>query len=110
MPKSKDHDHEDENEHKHERGHRHEHEHHRHPEREPEESGDDPKRHASIIARRWQGSVPPTAERYARALQQWQNLPGAVVKTPAGLSGSADAPTAPNASGPTSSANEESEA
>ena len=52
--------------------------HRRHPEHEREESGDDPKRHASIIERRWQGSPPPTAERYAKALKQWQNLPGAV--------------------------------
>jgi hypothetical protein len=33
-----------------------------------------------IIDRRWLGSAPPTAERYARALRQWQALPGAVVR------------------------------
>ena len=49
---------------------------------EEKESGDDAKRHASIIERRWLGSPPPTAERYAKALQQWQNLPGAVPAAP----------------------------
>jgi hypothetical protein len=44
-----------------------------------EGSGDDPLRHARILQRRWEGSPPPTAERYARALQQWRALPGAVV-------------------------------
>jgi hypothetical protein len=58
----------------------HERDHERHRERDREGSGDDPRRHASIIARRWLGSPPPTQERYARALQQWQALPGAVVR------------------------------
>jgi hypothetical protein len=64
-----------------EHGHEHEHEHkHKHyPDRDREDSGDDPAMHARIIARRWEGSPPPTAERYARALRQWQALPGAVV-------------------------------
>lgn len=44
-----------------------------------EESGDDPLRHARILQHRWEGSPPPTAERYARALQQWRALPGAMV-------------------------------
>lgn len=48
------------------------------PAYEREESGDDAARHASIIARRWQGSQPPTAQRYAQAVQQWQKMPGAV--------------------------------
>ena len=43
-----------------------------------EHRGDDPKKHAAIIARRWEGSPPPTAERYANALKQWHALPGAV--------------------------------
>jgi len=54
-----------------------------------EESGDDPLRHARILQHRWEGSPPPTAERYARALRQWRALPGAVVSpgtgTTAGL-------------------------
>jgi hypothetical protein len=58
-------------------------EHHEHEKRERREheregSGDDPRAHAMIIERRWLGSPPPTAERYAKALKQWQALPGAV--------------------------------
>ena len=49
----------------------------RHSQRE--HSGDDPLRHARILQHRWEGSPPPTAERYARALRQWRALPGAVV-------------------------------
>lgn len=56
----------------------HEHEHERRSDREREDSGDDPRAHARIIERRWLGSPPPTAERYARALRQWHALPGAV--------------------------------
>ena len=51
-------------------------EHREHEKRE--HRGDDPKKHAAIIARRWEGSTPPTAERYANALKQWHALPGAV--------------------------------
>jgi len=43
------------------------------------DSGDDPQRHAKILARRWLGSPAPTPERYANALRQWRALPGAVV-------------------------------
>jgi hypothetical protein len=73
-PRKDDHEHEHKREHgrEHDRKHGHEHEHER------EEGGDDPRRHASIIARRWEGSPPPNAERYAKALQQWRTLPGAV--------------------------------
>ena len=60
-------------------------------ERRPsEESGDDPRRHARILQHRWEGSPPPTAERYARALQQWRALPGAVVSPGALVTASAD--------------------
>lgn len=53
---------------------------------EPErESGDNPLKHARILQRRWEGSAPPTAERYARALRQWRALPGAVVSPGTGL-------------------------
>jgi hypothetical protein len=51
--------------------------------RDQDDSGDDPLRHARIIERRWLGSVPPTPTLYARALQQWQALPGAVVRSAA---------------------------
>jgi hypothetical protein len=49
------------------------------------ESGDDPLRHARIIERRWLGSVSPTPALYARALQQWLALPGAVVRSAANV-------------------------
>ena len=62
MTKSIDHD--DEPKHKHEHGPK-EDERQRRPRREREDSGDDPKRHATIIERRWQGSPPPTAHRGA---------------------------------------------
>jgi len=56
------------------------------PDRDPKESGDDPKRHDAIIARRWLGSPPPTPERYAHALRQWLALPGAVVSSATDIS------------------------
>jgi hypothetical protein len=52
--------------------------HDRRRKRDEEDGGDDAVRHAAILARRWLGSPPPTTERYARALQQWHALPGAV--------------------------------
>jgi len=55
-----------------------------------EEGGDDPLRHARILQHRWEGSPPPTAERYARALQQWRALPGAVVSPGTGMTARAD--------------------
>jgi hypothetical protein len=78
MPKPKHHDHEDD----YDRG----------SQRHEDESGDDPRRHATIIERRWQGSAPPTVERYARALQQWQALPGAVVRPAAAVAPPAETP------------------
>jgi len=60
--------------------HEHEREHERERESRREGSGDDPRRHAAILALRWEGSPPPTAERYAHALRQWRALPGAVVQ------------------------------
>lgn len=70
---------EHEREHEHENEHENEHDHKRRSDDEGEGGGDDPGMQFRIIARRWMGSPPPTAERYARALQQWQALPGAVV-------------------------------
>jgi hypothetical protein len=60
--------------------HEREREHEREQESRREGSGDDPRRHAAILALRWVGSPPPTAERYAHALRQWRGLPGAVVQ------------------------------
>ena len=42
------------------------------------EKHDDPRAFALILERRWDGSAPPTPERYALALRQWAALPGAV--------------------------------
>ena len=108
MPKPKDRD--DEAKHRYEYG----------PKREPhypnpgdgdeEESGDDPKRHASVIERRWLGSPPPTPERYARALQQWEKLPGAVSRPATDVTGGKDKPATPEANrGETKSIGEASE-
>jgi hypothetical protein len=98
MAKSKDHD--DEPKHKHGHGPEHEGGHYRRRPREQEDSGDDPKRHGTIIERRWLGSPPPTAERYRRALRQWQNLPGAVVQPATDVTGPPEKPVSPNARPP----------
>ena len=44
------------------------------------------------LARRWQGSAPPTPQAYARALKQWRQLPGSVVTAPADLGTIPDGP------------------
>jgi hypothetical protein len=54
------------------------------------ESGDDPLKHAMVVQRRWRGSPPPTAERYARALTQWRALPGAVLSPGTGMTATRD--------------------
>jgi hypothetical protein len=38
-----------------------------------------------FLARRWQGSEPPTPQSYALALKQLRQLPGSVVTTPTDL-------------------------
>lgn len=38
-----------------------------------------------FLTRRWQGSVPPTAQAYSRAIQKWRQLPGSIVTTPADI-------------------------
>jgi hypothetical protein len=38
--------------------------------------------HADFIRRRSEGGAPPTLEAYARALRQWQQLPGAIESLP----------------------------
>ena len=92
--------HGDEREHdpRHERDTHHEHDHHREHDRGEddgeEEGGDSPARQAAIIALRWLGSVPPTAELYARARQQWLALPGAVVRPAAEVQLPAQPPAA----------------
>jgi hypothetical protein len=58
-------------------------------ERYEHEPFDDPTEHRAIEERRFQGSLPPTPERYAQAREQWYELPGAVVRP------SMDPPVAP---------------
>jgi hypothetical protein len=38
--------------------------------------------HKEILERRWRGGPEPTPEAYARALEQWKNLPGSIVRPP----------------------------
>lgn len=38
--------------------------------------------HIEIEERRFRGGLPPTPELYARAREQWNRLPGAVVRSP----------------------------
>jgi hypothetical protein len=37
------------------------------------------------LARKWEGSVPPTPQAYARAVQLWRQLPGSIVTVPSDL-------------------------
>ena len=45
-----------------------------------------------IVKRRLEGGEPPTPEAYARALEQWQKLPGAVARDPATVTDKQPAP------------------
>lgn len=36
-----------------------------------------------IVKQRLEGGAPPTPEAYAKGLEQWQNLPGAITRSPA---------------------------
>ena len=50
---------------------------------EPErESYDDPEVHREIERQRFRGGLPATPELYARALEQWNRLPGSIVRPP----------------------------
>lgn len=66
---------------------------------EREESGDNPERQARIIERRWLGSPPPTAERYARALRQWLALPGGIMRPASDVAPAEAVPPAPPGGG-----------
>lgn len=44
--------------------------------------GEERKVHEEIIERRIGGGEAPTPEAYARALKQWQQLPGSVIRPP----------------------------
>lgn len=50
--------------------------------------------HREIVLRWWEGSVPPTAQAYARALKQWRQLPGSIVTAPADLGTLPESPPA----------------
>jgi hypothetical protein len=63
---------------------------HAEPKRHPQHHG----QHVEYFARRFGGGVPPTAEAYARAERQWQNLPGAIRTTPT-VKPAGQAPAAP---------------
>jgi hypothetical protein len=60
------------------------------------EEGRDREVHLAIIAARWVGSIPPTAQAYARALAQWRQLPGALVTAATDLGNSAEVPVPSN--------------
>jgi hypothetical protein len=37
------------------------------------------------LARKWEGSAPPTPQAYARAVQLWRQLPGSIMTAPSDL-------------------------
>jgi hypothetical protein len=49
-------------------------------EREEREPWDDPKEHHRVEKQRFAGGLPATPEQYALAREQWNRLPGAVVR------------------------------
>lgn len=51
--------------------------------------------HEEIVARRLEGGAPPTPEAYARALEEWQQLPGSVVRPPTDVTPPAQPPKEP---------------
>jgi hypothetical protein len=55
--------------------------------------------HLAIVAARWEGSVPPTAQAYSRALAQWRQLPGAIVTAATDLGDAASVPLPGNVGG-----------
>ncbi len=70
----------------------------REDEREERAPWDDPEEHHRIEKHRFVGSLPATPERYALAREQWQRLPGAVVRP--SMVPPAGAPPAQNESEP----------
>jgi hypothetical protein len=36
-----------------------------------------------FLARKWQGSAPPSPQTYARAIRLWRQLPGSIIAAPA---------------------------
>lgn len=56
--------------------------------------------HEDILERRWQGSPEPTPEKYRRALEQWKNLPGSIVRPATDHEAPGEAPPEPPADAP----------
>lgn len=60
---------------------------HKERHREPHGTGYGTERsvYLDYLARKWQGSSPPTPQAYARAIQLWRQLPGAIMTAPTDL-------------------------
>jgi hypothetical protein len=84
MDKRKDREHREDERHGHE-GHEHDRPEHERPRQRGTGYGKERPSYLALLARRWLGSVPPTPEAYARALQQWRQLQGSIVTAPADL-------------------------
>jgi hypothetical protein len=52
----------------------------RRPKHKPE--GREHQVHKEILDRRWRGGPPPTSDASRRALEEWKNLPGSIVRPP----------------------------
>lgn len=65
--------------------------------------GTEQKIYREYLARRWNGSDPPTPEAYSRAAKVWRQLPGSVIATASDLgSPSPSTPPKQPAKGPSS--------
>jgi hypothetical protein len=65
----------------------------------PQNFGREREIHEEITARHYEGGAPPTPEAYARALKQWQQLPGSIVRPPTDVRPPAkEKPKSPDAS------------
>ena len=52
------------------------------PQPNPEAEGDMVRVHREFVERRLEGGAPATSQAYARAMAQWQRLPGAIPSLP----------------------------
>jgi hypothetical protein len=72
------------------------------PKHKPE--GREHKVHKEILERRMRGGPQPTPDAYTRALEQWQNLPGSIVRPPTDVTAPpAEEPSEPDNQGDSSS-------
>jgi hypothetical protein len=61
--------------------------------------------HKEILERRMTGGPKPTPDAYTRALEQWKNLPGSIVRPPTDVTAPpAEEPSQPDDQGDSSSA------